>query len=216
MSNARAYTPYILEKDGLYYSFPSELSACEFLGVKKSKVSAAYARTGEIKGYRIIRAISEREIYFDKRLKSIWSSTHERCERKSHNHYRLYGGRGISVCDKWNEYLPFAKWAFSNGYAPNLTLDRIDVDGNYEPSNCRWITMDEQMSNKRNNRYIEYNGNKYTVAALSRVLNMNDSTLRERLNLGWSPEKATTQPIRLRTRGARMSKICKENKSDDD
>ena len=150
------------------------------------------------------------------KINHAWANMKYRCYNKNALEYSSYGGRGIRVCDEWMKFKPFEKWALENGYAEGLTLDRIDVDGNYEPSNCRWITMDEQMSNKRNNRYIEYNGNKYTVAALSRVLNMNDSTLRERLNLGWSPEKATTQPIRLRTRGARMSKICKENKSDDD
>ena len=117
-------TAYILEKDGIYYSFPSQKAVCEFFRAEQSTISYAANNNGMFQGYRIIKAISEEEIYFNKRLHKIWSSMHERCEYEKHPHFQHYGGRGISVCNEWNEYLPFAKWAFSHGYSEILTLDR--------------------------------------------------------------------------------------------
>ena len=73
-----------------------------------------------------------------------------RCYQKSYHAFRHYGGRGIIVCDEWRDnFQAFYVWAMANGYADNLSIDRIDVNGNYEPSNCRWVTMSEQNKNKR-------------------------------------------------------------------
>ena len=66
-----------------------------------------------------------------------------RCRRKNGADYKSYGGRGISVCEEWHQFQPFYEWSMSNGYADDLTIDRINVDGNYEPSNCQWITNAE-------------------------------------------------------------------------
>ena len=139
------------------------------------------------------------------RLHKIWGCMHERCERVKHPHYDAYGGRGINVCDEWKEYLPFAEWARNNGYTDELTIDRIDVNGNYEPTNCRWITMKEQHSNKRSNRIIEYRGQKYTLTQLAEKSGIKKTTLKERLNLGWSVEDAVNRSVRQRTRGYRPS-----------
>lgn len=83
------------------------------------------------------------------RLHNIWTGMLNRCRNPKVKRYECYGGRGITVCDEWHNYLSFKKWALSNGYAPELSIDRINVDGNYEPSNCRWITMREQAANRR-------------------------------------------------------------------
>lgn len=196
-------TPYILEKDGVYYSFPSERAACEFLGVPICSVASCARRRWKCRGYNAIKAVSESEIYMDKRLHKIWESMHERCEYEKHVHYKNYGGRGISVCEEWSQYIPFAKWALRNGYSKNLTLDRIDVDGNYEPFNCRWVTVKEQMNNKRNNRIINVEGEEYTLSELADLVGIKKTTLRARLNSGWSSKDAISIPIRKRC-GAKM------------
>lgn len=204
-------TPYILRKDNNYFVFPSEKAACEYLGVKPCSVASCYRSGSKCRGFEVIRAYSENDLYDDSRLRKIWESMHERCEYSRHPHYDDYGGRGIKVCEAWNRYLPFAKWAFKNGYSWGLSLDRIDVDGCYSPSNCRWATQKEQQNNKRSNRIIEYDGEKYTLTQLAERFGIRRTTLKERLNMGWSVEDAVNRPIRKRTKRWRPSDMRKES-----
>lgn len=103
-----------------------------------------------------------------RRLYNIWSGMVRRCEDPKRERYKNYGGRGIKVCDTWrNDFESFVLWALSNGYSDNLTIDRIDVDGDYNPDNCRWSNMKEQANNKKNNVLIEINGQTKTVAQWS-------------------------------------------------
>lgn len=87
------------------------------------------------------------------RLYTIWAGMKQRCApatgKRGWKDWEHYGGRGITVCEAWQDYEPFRDWALANGYADDLTLDRIDVDGNYEPGNCRWATLSEQRKNRR-------------------------------------------------------------------
>jgi len=86
------------------------------------------------------------------RLYHIWQGMKDRCFRIKNKHYKDYGGRGINICIEWLDYIKFKKWALNNGYKKDLTIDRINPNGNYEPFNCRWITMQEQQRNKRNSK----------------------------------------------------------------
>jgi hypothetical protein len=92
------------------------------------------------------------------RLYNIWKMMRKRCRCKSRSDYKYYGGRGIKVCEEWNRsdgYDSFRKWALENGYKDGLTIDRIDVDKDYSPDNCRWATMLEQSYNRRNSKTKE-------------------------------------------------------------
>ncbi|MGX5476015.1 AP2 domain-containing protein [Bacillus toyonensis] len=83
------------------------------------------------------------------RLYKIWEDMKRRCNNSNASSYRHYGGRGIKVCEEWNEFIPFYNWAKESGYKDTLTIDRINVNGNYEPSNCRWATKKQQSRNQR-------------------------------------------------------------------
>lgn len=92
------------------------------------------------------------------RLYGIWQNMLNRCRNKNVARYKSYGARGIAVCEEWKQYPPFFYWAMSNGYQDNLTIDRIDVDGNYEPSNCQWITMADNIRKAYEDRRRKKNG----------------------------------------------------------
>lgn len=115
----------------------------------------------------------------------------ERTKRKKNKRYKDYGGRGIKVCDEWlNNFISFYNWAYKNGYKEGLTIDRIDVNGNYEPDNCRWVDLFTQANNKRNNHFVTYNGKTQTIAQWAREYNINYSTLCTRIARNWDFEKA--------------------------
>lgn len=128
------------------------------------------------------------------RLYNIWCSVRRRCSTPSASCYKYYGARGIEVCEEWNDFIVFMDWALSNGYADNLTIDRIDPNGNYCPENCRWITLKEQQSNKRNNHYIEFNGERKTLQEWADTIGITHATLLERIKRWGSIEEALTIP----------------------
>lgn len=133
------------------------------------------------------------------RLHRVWCAMRNRCERTNNDNYAYYGGRGIKVCDEWKKFQPFMEWALSSGYADNLTLDRIDSDKDYYPENCRWATMHEQNSNKRNNHYLEFQGQIKTISDWSDITGIPRYTLLRRVNeLGWNAEKALSTPPKRR------------------
>lgn len=119
------------------------------------------------------------------RLYNSWRAMKQRCFNKSNNRYKDYGARGITVCDEWkNSFDSFAEWSRKNGYADNLTIDRIDNDKPYCPDNCRWISAYEQASNKRNNHMIFAFGENHTIAEWARIQHISDSTIYRRLKKG--------------------------------
>ena len=130
------------------------------------------------------------------KLYSIWVNMRNRCFNSENKSFAYYGGRGISVCDEWNEFLNFEKWAIQNGFEENLTLDRIDVNGNYEPENCRWISRKEQMRNTRSNHLLTYNGDTKAMAEWAEITGIPYSTLKQRINkYNYSVEKALNKQV---------------------
>ena len=127
-------------------------------------------------------ALNTKHSGFGTRLYEIWRQMHRRCYGRNTKAYKDYGGRGITICKDWQEYGPFEKWAMSHGYREDLTIDRIDVNGNYEPSNCRWATMKEQSNNRRNNRVVVYNGESHTVSEWADIYAVDQRKLWQRLN----------------------------------
>lgn len=111
------------------------------------------------------------------RLYQIWSCMRTRCHNKNDGHYPDYGGRGITICDEWKDYQQFHDWAIRNGYKDGLSIDRIDVDGNYEPNNCRWATIFQQNINKRNSIKALYQGNKLPLVIISQLTGIKYQTL---------------------------------------
>ena len=107
------------------------------------------------------------------RLYKIWSRMIWRCEKPSYFQYSNYGGRGITVCKEWHNFNAFKEWAIENGYSDNLTIDRIDNNKGYAPSNCRWATRKEQANNRRTNRFITYDGKTKTVAEWAECFGIN-------------------------------------------
>lgn len=123
-------------------------------------------------------------------LYNVWKDMRRRCTNEKRGNYKNYGGRGITVCDEWQDFQAFYDWAMSNGYKEGLTIDRINVNGNYEPSNCRWATQREQANNKRTNILLDVGGVKHTVAEWATIKGIRPSTIYSRLYRGCSAEKA--------------------------
>lgn len=132
------------------------------------------------------------------RLHRIWTGMKSRCYNPKQQSYERYGARGIRVCDEWrNDYIAFRDWSIANGYNDDLSIDRIDNDGNYEPSNCRWATNKAQARNKSVNRNLEYNGEVHTVSEWAEILGLTVSIIQYRLRKGLSVEETLGTP-RLR------------------
>jgi len=124
------------------------------------------------------------------RLYNIWGNMIWRCENPKASIYYLYGGRGITVCEEWRkDFKTFWIWANNNGYSDELSLDRIDNDKGYSPDNCRWATQIEQSNNKRTNQRITINGETHTIAEWARIAGILKTTLRERIQRGWTGER---------------------------
>lgn len=121
----------------------------------------------------------------NKKLYGVWVNINQRCLNPKNKDYKYYGARGIKVCDEWiADFENFYNWSISNGYKENkhLSIDRIDVNGNYEPSNCKWIPLKEQSKNRRNNVLITYKGETHCISEWARITGLSNKTIRYRLN----------------------------------
>lgn len=164
--------------------------ACECGSIVE--VTAHNLRKGRTTSCGCIKRVSDEH----KKLYQVWKGMRARCYSPYHPSYQWYGERGIKVCEEWkNNFVSFKQWALANGFQMNLTIERIDFNGNYEPSNCKWIERSEQSSNTRRTIKIEYNGQTHHLKQWAKILGINYETLRSRIrDLGWSVERAFTTP----------------------
>lgn len=128
---------------------------------------------------------------YEDRAYWVWAKVKARCYNPNCREYKNYGGRGIKMCDEWLDPKSFVEWAYANGYdkdAPKgqCTLDRIDVNKDYEPSNCRFVTNAEQQNNRRDCRKFEYNGEIHTMAEWARIYDIPYQTMAQILKSGKS------------------------------
>lgn len=137
------------------------------------------------------------------RLYRTWRHMIERCQNPNIRNYANYGGRGITVCETWQDFSVFAKWALENGYNSTLTIERIDNNKGYSPDNCRWATHFEQASNKRSNHLYTMNGETDTITNWARRCGIAPELVFCRLYDGWSEYEALTIP-----KGGRRCKNC--------
>lgn len=146
-----------------------------------------------------IRAISTIHGLSSWRIYKIWTGMKSRCSNPNNSHFSNYGGRGIAVCQEWGSFEAFYDWALTNGYQDDLTIERLDVNKNYEPVNCAWIPKSQQSYNTRSNRLIGCNGTVKTIHRWSKETGLPAGTIRARIDkLGWSIERAITEPVRRR------------------
>ncbi|WP_252989985.1 hypothetical protein [Sporosarcina newyorkensis] len=132
------------------------------------------------------------------RIYKIFRKMHERCYDPNYPEYHLYGGRGVKIAEAWyKNFESFYEWATANGYKEDLSIDRIETDGDYTPSNCRWADKYQQANNKRNNIVLEHDGKKLTLNEWARELGLPTSTVRSRYYKGKTVEEILN-PVKLR------------------
>lgn len=182
-------------KNGRNY-FQCRCSCGNTLAVEKHKLVSGHTRSC---GCYKIRLIKERSITHGRsrsRVYGIWIQMRDRCNNPENNNYSRYGGRGITVCERWENNFD----AFLNDMGEPPTeyqLERIDNNGPYSPDNCRWATHQEQCNNRTTTLYFTYKGMNKSAAEWAREVGMGYNTLRNRIvNLGWPIEKAMTTPPR--------------------
>lgn len=130
------------------------------------------------------------------RLYQTWKNMRRRCFVPTNKRWVHYGGRGITICPEWNDYAVFRAWAMNNGYSDELTIDRINVNGNYCPENCRWVNAKTQANNVSRNHIVDFNGRSMTMAELADHLGLSYSALQHRIDRGWDIERIASTPQR--------------------
>lgn len=164
-----------------------------------TKALASNLRTGNTTSCGCNRGISNRSRTVHGMSQTpehnVWQAIHRRCMNPKSDDYADYGGRGIMVCSRWRRFVNFIA---DMGRRPSAahSLDRRDNDGPYSPSNCRWATKIEQARNRRNNRFITFNGETLTLSTWEERTGLAAGMIWKRLDLGWSVERALTEPKR--------------------
>ena len=170
---------------------------CKF-GISMTRHSERNKRSKEIKiRRRKLKSYSNIDGAYSKtRIYRIYMKMTRRCTVETDKNYKYYGMRGIKICKRWSGkdgFFYFYKWAMENGYNENLTLDRINVNGNYSPQNCRWVDMKTQANNRRNNVMLEYNGNLMTASQVAEIEKVDRELLYRKLKKGMNCEQALSE-----------------------
>lgn len=165
------------------------ICSCECGG--STIVTSADLKRGDVVScgcYKTERTIARMQTHGESntKLHKIWKAMRKRCNNKNTSDYKYYGGKGVSVCNEWNDFMTFKEWSNNNGYKDGLTIDRIDPNGDYSPSNCRWISHKAQCNNRTTTRLYNYNNETLSIAQLSEKYGVNYSTLYARLSRGLS------------------------------
>lgn len=180
------------EKNNWYYNCRCNLCGREFITRKYSLTSGHTKSCGCVRTKWMQSGnINKKHGLYEDRAYWVWAKVKSRCYNPKCREYKNYGGRGIKMCDEWLDPKNFVEWAYANGYdkdAPKgqCTLDRIDVNKDYEPSNCRFITNQEQQNNRRDCKKFEYNGEIHTMAEWARIFGIPYNTMRQILESGKS------------------------------
>ncbi len=148
-----------------------------------------------------------------KRIYGIYHGMKKRCLNSDSPRYKDYGGRGIKICSEWLESIDnFIEWSYQNGYKDNLTIERKDVNGNYCPENCEWITLRAQARNKRQNVIVEYKEKKQTLVEWCEELGLKYDPIHNRIHNGWPVSMAFEKPLASDHKS--FSQICREHNID--
>lgn len=170
-----------------------------------TKVRGSNLKSGAVKSCGCLRHTTKPTLKHNMshtRLYRTWAAMKQRCYGSSNRSLKDYGGRGIKMCEEWRESFElFMEWAMSNGYSDDLTIERINVDGDYCPENCMWIPWEQQQGNRRMNLRLEHNGKTQNLAAWCRELSLPYSQIHNRIyKLGWSFERAISEPVHAEKR----------------
>ncbi len=169
-------------KDGTHVMVKCKCDCGNYIRTRRSRVISGYTKSCGC--YRRDKTVKHGKR--NTKLFNRWCLMRKRCNSSNDRFYKDYGGRGIKVCDEWNNsFQQFYDWAMANGYDDSLTIDRIDNDGNYEPSNCRWVTMKVQSNNTRKTRHITYQGKTMTITEWAELTGIARYNICSRLELGW-------------------------------
>ena len=162
-----------------------------------TKANSAVLRRGDKKSCGCVRSKGNlRHGMCHSRIYRIWRNMIRRCEDNNSASYKLYGAKGISVCNEWHDFNQFYKWAVENGYRNDLTIDRIDNCKDYCPSNCKWSDLYEQANNRSCCIYYEIGGKALTLSRWCREFGIPYQCAYNRIHkLGWEPERALTTPV---------------------
>ena len=143
-------------------------------------------------------------------LHNLWCGMNDRCN-PANVASKNYGDRGISVCSEWRDYTKFAEWARSNGYREGLSIERKDVNGDYCPENCEWISKEKQARNRRTTFWVSWNGKQMSLAEAAEMVGLPYKQVHYRIKqCGWSVEDALTKPLRDPHARSELRKICEE------